>query len=273
MFSRRQLLAGTFAAGLIFLSSQTHDARAMSFQSSSPDSSQANEREQGIKLYEKGKTAEAIQALQGFVKGHKNDIRTWHYLGLALSRNGRKNQASKAHEKAAKLGSQLIRNQPKGLASTSEVFARFIPSIRELTEAADSADKYLGLSLKPSAEKVWDWRERAALLRGYAEISDEMRVTRIFTTKGVTTKARIIDKPSPEYTEEARKNQVTGTVTLLLVVSADGKVLGTIPTAELPFGLTEMAIEAARKIVFTPATIDGKPVSQFIRVEYNFNIY
>ncbi|MBA3323229.1 MAG: energy transducer TonB, partial [Pyrinomonadaceae bacterium] len=38
-------------------------------------------------------------------------------------------------------------------------------------------------------------------------------------------------------------------------------------------GLTEKAIEAARRITFTPAEKDGRPVSQYITLVYNFNIY
>ena len=62
-------------------------------------------------------------------------------------------------------------------------------------------------------------------------------------------------------------------VALLLVFSADGSVRGFIPIKTLSDGLTETCIEAARRIKFTPAMINGTPVSQFIRVEYNFNIY
>lgn len=35
----------------------------------------------------------------------------------------------------------------------------------------------------------------------------------------------------------------------------------------------EQAINVARKIKFIPAELNSKPVSQFVRVEYNFNIY
>ena len=89
----------------------------------------------------------------------------------------------------------------------------------------------------------------------------------------MTTKARIIAKPTPEYTEEARKNQVTGTVVLQMVLSSSGGVTNIRTVSGLPFGLTEKAISAARRIQFTPATKEGRPVSQYIRVEYNFNIY
>jgi len=43
--------------------------------------------------------------------------------------------------------------------------------------------------------------------------------------------------------------------------------------AGLPYGLTERAIAAARQIKFTPATKDGRPVSMYIQLEYNFNLY
>jgi outer membrane biosynthesis protein TonB len=41
----------------------------------------------------------------------------------------------------------------------------------------------------------------------------------------------------------------------------------------LPYGLTEQAIAAARKLKFVPAMKDGKNVSMWIQLEYNFNLY
>ncbi|MBD0373542.1 MAG: energy transducer TonB, partial [Pyrinomonadaceae bacterium] len=41
----------------------------------------------------------------------------------------------------------------------------------------------------------------------------------------------------------------------------------------LPDGLTEKAIAAARQIKFVPAQKDGRNVSQYIQIEYNFNLY
>ncbi|HEX8633997.1 MAG TPA: energy transducer TonB [Pyrinomonadaceae bacterium] len=96
---------------------------------------------------------------------------------------------------------------------------------------------------------------------------------RTFKVNEVTRKAQIVAKPEPLYTEEARRNQVTGTVRLRLVLSASGQVTGITPLTKLPDGLTEKAIEAARKIGFTPAEKDGRKVSQYVTIEYNFNIY
>jgi TonB family protein len=96
---------------------------------------------------------------------------------------------------------------------------------------------------------------------------------RTFSPKEVTQKARVLSKPEPQYTEEARKNQVTGTVILRAVFSSTGQVTNISARAGLPYGLTERAIAAARQIKFTPATKDGHPVSMYIQLEYNFNLY
>jgi TonB family protein len=97
--------------------------------------------------------------------------------------------------------------------------------------------------------------------------------SRTFQAREVTRKANITSKPEPLYTEEARKNQVTGTVRLRLILGASGSVSGITPVTRLPDGLTEKAIEAARRISFTPAEKDGRKVSQYVTIEYNFNIY
>ncbi|MBD0324918.1 MAG: TonB family protein [Pyrinomonadaceae bacterium] len=96
---------------------------------------------------------------------------------------------------------------------------------------------------------------------------------RTFSPREVTQKARILSRPEPQYTEEARKNQVSGTVVLRAVFSSSGQVTGIRAVSGLPYGLTEKAIAAARQIRFQPAMKDGRPVSQYIQIEYNFNLY
>ncbi len=97
--------------------------------------------------------------------------------------------------------------------------------------------------------------------------------SRIFTGKEVTSKARLISKPEPQYTEDARKNQITGTVVLKVVFSSGGQVTNIRTVSGLPHGLTERAIAAARQIKFVPATKDGRQVSMWMQLEYNFNLY
>ena len=95
----------------------------------------------------------------------------------------------------------------------------------------------------------------------------------LLTGKQVDRKARLAMKPEPNYTEAARQNKVTGTVVLKCVFSSTGSVTSIRTVSDLPHGLTERAIDAARKIKFIPAMKDGKFVSMWMQLEYNFNLY
>ena len=95
----------------------------------------------------------------------------------------------------------------------------------------------------------------------------------MLTPKEVSVKARVLSKPEPQYTPEARGKQITGTVVLRAIFAANGRVVGIRVVSGLPGGLTEQAIYAARQIKFIPAIKDGRPVSMFIQLEYNFNLY
>ena len=103
---------------------------------------------------------------------------------------------------------------------------------------------------------------------GGANLSD-----RIVQLKEVEQRAKLLLKPEPQYTEEARRNQVTGTVMLRVVFSSAGHVEQIHAVQTLPFGLTEKAIAAARQIRFVPATKAGHAVSVWMQLEYNFNLY
>jgi protein TonB len=96
---------------------------------------------------------------------------------------------------------------------------------------------------------------------------------RTFKGSEVDQRARLLSKPEPQYTEEARKNQVSGTVMLRAVFSSSGEVVQIRALNTLPFGLTERAIAAARQIRFVPAMKNGHPVSVYMQLEYNFNLY
>ena len=96
---------------------------------------------------------------------------------------------------------------------------------------------------------------------------------RVYSSPQVTTRARVISKPEPQYTEEARRAQITGTVILRVVFSRTGQVTNIRPIQSLSGGLTEKAIAAARRIQFVPATRNGQAVSMYMQLEYNFNLY
>lgn len=96
---------------------------------------------------------------------------------------------------------------------------------------------------------------------------------RVYLGREVDRKARLLSRPEPDYTRRARRNGVRGTVVIRAVLAASGKVGMIIVAKGLPEGLTEEAIKAARAIKFEPAERDGQKVSQWVILEYNFNIY
>lgn len=143
-----------------------------------------------------------------------------------------------------------------------------------LKSAAESLEKYLKLT--PKAKDAAFWREQLANLRAYKDLDDESKPESertIFSVREVTTKARILARANPTYTEEARAALVSGTVILRAVFAADGIVKNILVVQSLSNGLTERAVEAARQIKFIPAVKNGRPVSQFVQIEYNFNLY
>src|SRR5690348_15837303 len=64
---------------------------------------QSEERERGIQLYKQSDAVSAIAALRTATKRNKDDISAWYYLGLSFEKTGKRDDARKAHEKAAKI--------------------------------------------------------------------------------------------------------------------------------------------------------------------------
>ena len=231
----------------------------------------------GVELYRQGDDKGAIELLRSVVKIRKDYVAAWHFLGLAYERQGKPKDARKAHEEATKAGEMLL----------EWLFTVLVPG-KETSEvekvkpilllAAESADKYLKLTPKPSNSKLEEWNSRAETLRDYAGMSASdshgNTLGKIYKPSDLTTKAKLLKKrEEPQYTEEARAHGISGTVVLRGVITTDGKIRGIRVVNGLPYGLTQTAIAAARKIRFAPALLNGQPVSQYIQIEYNFNIY
>jgi TonB family protein len=133
--------------------------------------------------------------------------------------------------------------------------------------AADALEKYLALETNPRAAE--GWKEQLETLKFHlGEGAGD-----VHTGRDVTTKVRVIAKPEPSYTERARQEQIVGRVVLRCVFAADGTVKHILVVQGLPNGLTERSVAAAKQIKFIPATVNGTPVSMWMQLEYNFNLY
>jgi TonB family protein len=89
----------------------------------------------------------------------------------------------------------------------------------------------------------------------------------------VDSKPIALNKPRPNYTEQARQQKVQGAVRARVLVGADGLVKQVrISGAGLPAGLNEEAIFAAKQMRFRPAMKNGQAVSYWVTVEIEFNL-
>jgi TonB family protein len=86
------------------------------------------------------------------------------------------------------------------------------------------------------------------------------------------TPPRLIDAPAPEFSKEARRQHIGGTVELAITVTSEGKVTRMRVLKSLGYGLDEKAIDAVRRWKFQPGSKDGKPVSVAIAVGVSFQL-
>jgi TonB family protein len=82
----------------------------------------------------------------------------------------------------------------------------------------------------------------------------------------------LVERVEAKYPEQARKDGVTGTVLLQLVVGTDGRVSDAKVARPAGHGFDEAAMEAARTLRFEPATQEGQPVQVQINYEVQFQL-
>ena len=75
------------------------------------------------------------------------------------------------------------------------------------------------------------------------------------------------------FTDAARQAGYQGSVTLRITFLASGQVGSIAAVSGGPYGTTEAAIAAARRIVFEPAKRDGVPYTVNKTFQYSFTLY
>jgi TonB family protein len=91
------------------------------------------------------------------------------------------------------------------------------------------------------------------------------------STPGVTI-PRVLYRPEPQYTEEARLAKIQGSVKLSLVVDEQGRPQDIKVATSLDPGLDQQAIDAVGQWQFAPATKDGAPIPVTAFIEVTFRL-
>jgi tetratricopeptide (TPR) repeat protein len=143
------------------------------------------------------------------------------------------------------------------------------PDYSLLKSASKSLEAYMKLGPEESSQDFWG--EQLEELRFYARRADGSGSDNSVLPMTRALRPNILYKEKAHYTEAASAAHVTGTVILLVVFADDGVLNHILPIRGLSYGLTEEAIKAARKIRFTPAMRDGKPISVSGSLEFTFS--
>jgi protein TonB len=88
---------------------------------------------------------------------------------------------------------------------------------------------------------------------------------------GGVLNGKALEMPRPVYPEMARRAQLTGVVTVEVVIDVSGKVIGARAVSG-PEMLRDAAERAARQAKFTPALLSGQPVRVAGTISYNFSL-
>jgi tetratricopeptide (TPR) repeat protein len=227
---------------------------------------------EGVALYEQGDTEGAIKSLREATKKSSKDPRAWHYLGLALIRQGKSKEALQAFAKAIDLRTKVIdmefsRNEEwRGdrLLNLKALLGGQIESQSKLLEILTEKQALEKGQLEVETSKI-----RAACVEQNSKLGvDGQAVLRKSDLE--IQRPKILFKTEPAFPASAREASVSANVTLKAVFAPDRSVryIETIRSSGDLF--TEEAIKAANLTRFQPASICGKPISFSLQLEYSF---
>ena len=83
----------------------------------------------------------------------------------------------------------------------------------------------------------------------------------------------VVHSVQPEFTEEARQANFQGSVTIQLIVDAQGNPQNVHVTKHAGMGIDEKAIAAVKQYKFKPAMYQGHPVAVQIMVDVDFHLH
>jgi TonB family protein len=81
-----------------------------------------------------------------------------------------------------------------------------------------------------------------------------------------------LHRTAPEYSEEGRRQQISGGIAMVVEFLPDGTVDDVKIVKGLGFGMDQKAAEAVRRTIFLPAVKEGRSVSMRMPMTMSFNL-
>jgi TonB family protein len=91
--------------------------------------------------------------------------------------------------------------------------------------------------------------------------------------KAGDTRPRCMYMPNPPYTDAARKEKLSGVVTVEAIINPEGRLENMRILKGMPLGLNERSLKTMRTWRCSPAMRDGQPIPVRVTFEVNFRMY
>lgn len=143
-----------------------------------------------------------------------------------------------------------------------------------LDEKNDIAEKFLNsFKFAKNQKGILIGKGANKIIGDEVEKTETKKLPVVINSAAKETSLKVVFQPRANYTDDARQNNIMGVVRLKVTLLANGSIGSVSVVNGLPFGLTEQAIVAARKIVFIPASSDSVNKNVSKTFEYRFTLY
>jgi TonB family protein len=95
----------------------------------------------------------------------------------------------------------------------------------------------------------------------------------VMSVGGGVSAPQLVHSVDPEFTDQARRANLQGVVSIQLIVDSRGNPQDIRVVRHLGMGLDQKAIEAVRQYKFSPAIYQGHPVAVQMVINVNFHLY
>ena len=197
---------------------------------------------------------EAVTAYREAVRLDGNYAGALYNLGIAYVRLGQTSTARELVAKLRELNWDLQARLGQEILATENP-ANFA-AVAASTPAASPSTQTSPTETSPSASNGAPEKEPRS-----NSSADEDCSSPTYSRADVTQMAVMKETLQVPYTADAVQNKAEGKIVLQFVICSNGRVSDVRIDEAMPFGLTELAIEAIRKVRFEPAVIGTQPVS------------
>jgi TonB family protein len=159
-------------------------------------------------------------------------------------------------------------------STSQDISSNLIPGcpMTTQTNVKDRIMRLLDSSIARTTSRVNLRRTAIGFAALLLTIGIQVQADQVYKMSDGVTPPKVIQKVDPQYTEDARRDKIAGTVLLDLVVGVDGMAHDINIRRNLDPGLDRKAVEAVQQWHFAPGTLKGEPVAVEAVIEINFRL-